>query len=953
MRDWERPPANDHPSKFRWLRGALKPCNYDSSPRLCNSLIAPADGATVFLLQSITPMLQQYTHTESGLWFKQAIDLYRNKKVPEAVECLQALLNQWPTFAPAWHLLAVLASERGDDIQSIEWCSRALTYDDKNADCWRHRGVSQMKLGKFELAILDFEQSLARAPNLAITWFYKGHCERSLSRWEESIHSIHQGYQLDKTNASVLLPLALNLESLARYEECVQVLKFIGAHSPHDAWVHWNLGLIYLKLGCYSEGWELYEWRFKLEGYGQQHPHLEFPILKGKPMLDLAEPIKGRRVLLLAEQGSGDNIQYLRFVLKLQDLGAHIIFGGSEIIKPLVSNCGFGCILNFGDQVPEFECYCPILSLPKVLKINETNLAHPPYIQVEPKRRQRWERLMQKHLESKQIRVGLVWQGGDRKGSMWVRVNQLRQITFAQMATLQNLPVDFYNLQFSTKNKADWPHELATTWRGSHFIDLVPEIEDFADTAALIEQLHLVITVDTSVAHLAGAMGKNVWLLNRFESDWRWLVNRTDSPWYATMTLYNQPVQGDWASVFRAIKQDLASLRLQDGHLVIDQQALLGAKQLIDWRADEFFNRANVNKSKAWYDDAIPLYKNCLAINPKASSALNNLGNLYVNVHQFPEALDCLSKNIALNPESCLAYINRSAVWIAMYKLEESIQDIYTALTLDPAHIDGWQNLGVIWQTHGRFWEALFAAEMSCVLHESSANVRNSFYGIWNRACIWLTLGYWSRGWVEHESRWYLDKALKQRELWDRKTEWLGQVSLEGKIIVVYTEQGLGDSIMFARYLKYLKYLEPQKIIFLVQEPLAELLENLAGVDEIYAYPITRYIAHDYHCALLGLPLALSKYVPHIPPSLPFIRVSEKYRQLWAHKWTPSHKKRLGVVWEGGEGTSSNFKRNIRLQDLMYCLEEFDVEVHSLQKGTRAKCTSQMRHTGIYCNHQI
>jgi hypothetical protein len=163
--------------------------------------------------------------------------------------------------------------------------------------------------------------------------------------------------------------------------------------------------------------------------------------------------------------------------------------------------------------------------------------------------------------EKKRPRVGLVWSGGFRpdRPDLWT-VNQRRNIALAKLAALKNLPVEFYSLQKGQPAESDLGRLVAQGWDGPPIIDYTDQLHDFTDTAALIENLDLVITVDTSTAHLAGALGKPVWILNRFDTCWRWLTHRTNSPWYPSLRLYRQPTTGDWDTVVDMVRKDLASL---------------------------------------------------------------------------------------------------------------------------------------------------------------------------------------------------------------------------------------------------------------------------------------------------------------------------------------------------------------------------------------------------------
>jgi hypothetical protein len=256
----------------------------------------------------------------------------------------------------------------------------------------------------------------------------------------------------------------------------------------------------------------------------------------------------------------GDSIQFCRFVTQVAALGANVILEVPKALYRLfLSLNGVAHLVVQGDPLPPFDCVCPLLCLPLALKITlgEVRMTVP-YLCPRAERVTYWREKLGARTRP---RVGLVWSGGLRPDQPELKaVNERRNIPLTQLASLKHSGIEFYSLQKGQPAEGELAALRAARWDGPEILDHTQELADFEETAALIEQLDLVIAVDTSTAHLAGALGKPVWLLNRFDSCWRWLLERSDSPWYPSLRLYRQATRGDWEGVVRRVRTDLEEL---------------------------------------------------------------------------------------------------------------------------------------------------------------------------------------------------------------------------------------------------------------------------------------------------------------------------------------------------------------------------------------------------------
>ncbi len=301
-----------------------------------------------------------------------------------------------------------------------------------------------------------------------------------------------------------------------------------------------------LAAGKFEEGWRQFEQRWQVEPLRNHQRSFAQAQWRG-------ETLGGRRLFLHAEQGFGDTIQFCRYILLIEAEATVILEVPPELVRLMGSLKRTIQIVPTGEEPPDFDLHCPLMSLPLALQATVTTIpAATPYLAADPAQVSVWaERLR----SLKGLRVGLVWAGGMRHGdTASLAVDRRRSMALQQLAPLAGLPgVEFISLQMADPARQTPPVGLSLH-------DWTAELTDFADTAALIEGLDLVIGVDTAVVHLAGALGKMVWMLNRFDSCWRWQRARDDSPWYPTLTQFRHPQSGDWADVLAQVKLRLTAL---------------------------------------------------------------------------------------------------------------------------------------------------------------------------------------------------------------------------------------------------------------------------------------------------------------------------------------------------------------------------------------------------------
>jgi len=472
--------------------------------------------------------------------------LRRTERHEEAVQVYDRAIGLAPD-TPNLHAnrgVSLLALRRYEEAAAS--IDRALAIDDRNLAALNNRGVVLNELRRHDEALATLDRALEIKPDYLDAINNRGLSLISLNRLDEAEKNYRHALEIKDRYADGLNNLGLALAGLNRNEEALESFRKAQACKPGYIDAHWNESLINLVVGNYADGWKQYEWRWKKPEFAPHKREFHVPQWSG------SEPLKGRTFFLHAEQGFGDTIQFVRYIQLLQARGAKVLASVPEPLRELLRasfpGVGFYC---GGEALPAFDLHAPMLSMPLCFGTTvETIPARTPYLHAPPASIAKWrERLG----ERKRPRVGLVWAGNPKHGN-----DRNRSLPAASLAPLFVDGVQFYGLQADLRGDE-------SAFAGRPIELLGREFSSFADTAGAIEQLDLVLSVDTSVAHLAGALGKPVWLLLPFATDWRWLVGREDSPWYPTARVFRQPALGDVDGMLSRVRSELAAWAARAG----------------------------------------------------------------------------------------------------------------------------------------------------------------------------------------------------------------------------------------------------------------------------------------------------------------------------------------------------------------------------------------------------
>lgn len=493
----------------------------------------------------------------------------------EAYRLITAALKVNPRVADAWVNLGIVLHALKRDQDALESFDKALALKPGDADALLHRGNALLALGRAQDALAAFDQVLAVIPRHPQARLNRGLALAGLGRHEEALAAFEAALAISPGNPAAHYNRGISLFSLGRYAEAVAAYDRALSIAPDHvkAWnnrglalqalnrhadalasyakalelqkdyadAHFNQSLALLTIGDFRRGFEQYEWRWRrtgMRGHGRG---------TGRPLWLGDYPLQGRTILLHAEQGLGDTIQFARYVPLLARSGANVVLEVQRELKALVGQIeGAGTVAARGEPLPAFDVHCPLGSLPLALETEPATIpAEVPYLNADHAHIDKWRARLQ---ALGRPRVAMAWSGNPQHMN-----DRNRSIPLARLGSLWSS--DSVNFVAIQRELRDGDAELLA--RETRVAQIGTELDDFADTAAVLALVDLVITVDTSVAHLAGAMGRPVWILLPFSPDWRWTLSGETSRWYPTARLFRQPSLGDWDSVIERVRGEL------------------------------------------------------------------------------------------------------------------------------------------------------------------------------------------------------------------------------------------------------------------------------------------------------------------------------------------------------------------------------------------------------------
>jgi len=875
-------------------------------------------------------------------------------------------------------------SNRGNVLQSLQRFDEALLSYDRAlsvrpdyAEAFYNRGNALQACKRPREAMLSYEYALAIKPDFVHALIGLGNALHDERRFDEALSRYERALLIQPDHAEALYNRGNVLHDLTRYSDAIDSYNRALAIKPDDAGAHWNASFCYLILGDFANGWKNYEWRWQTDDFKKTARHFTAPQWSGN------EALQGKTILLYGEQGLGDTLHFCRYAKQVAALGGRVILQVPNVLLPLLAQLeGVEQLLAQGDPLPAVDFHSPLLSLPLAFNTRLDSIpADIPYLFSQADKVQHWQAV----LGAKTLpRVGVVWSGNAAQKDDYKRSLALHDL----------LPLLTPQCQFISLQKEVRDTDKALLAQQPLLQHYGAQLHDFTDTAALIELMDVVITVCTSVAHLSAAMGKPTWILLSDNACWRWLLNRDDNPWYPSVRLFRQTQRGDWHSVIEQVKQalnqlptsptenintmaeitpsyppassDSADALINQGNDLEDlgrlDEALSHYDKALVMNPDyarAHSNRGNVLQLLQRFDDALASYDNALAIRPDYAEAFFNRGNALRALNRLDDALNSYNKALAIKPDFTQALVSQGNVLHDCQRPTDALRSYEQALAIQPDYVEALYNQGNVLQDCERYADALVSYDRALVIQpdyidalynrgnvlgdlkrydEAIASYQRVLamqpdYALahWNASICYLILGDFANGWKNYEWRWQT-ADFKNAVRPFAAPQWSGHEALQGKTILLYGEQGLGDTLQFCRYAKQVAALGG-RVILQVPKPLVCLLGNLEGVAQLLARGDT-LPAVDFQSPLLSLPLAFNTRLDSIPADTAYLFSNPDKVAHWQAILGETKLPRIGLVWAGNSAHKNDHNRSLALAELLPLLT-LDCQFISLQQALR------------------
>ena len=664
-------------------------------------------------------------------------------------------------------------------------------------------------------------------PDNPSIWFDKGILLIERADYANAEHCFRQALSLNPTSLETLLNLGYVLNAQGRNKEALHYYESVLAVLPNCNEARYNRAVYLLRQGDYINGFTDYEFRFATKREIDVRTY-------SQPLWD-GSPLNSRSILVYCEQGLGDAIMFARYIPLLAELGGRVVL---EVQQPLVSLMtslkGVEKIIGKTSGLPVTDCYIRLLSLPHLFQTTVESLPNPiPYLSAPIQLVSAWQKKIE-YLQ-KGYCVGLVWAGKQRPYPN----RSCPPVFLAPLLALSG--ISFFSLQIGDNEHFPLPQEYA-----EKIIDLTANISEFTDTAALIANLDLVITIDTAVAHLAGALGKPTWLMLPFTSDWRWMDNRSDSPWYPTMRLFRQPAEGDWGSVVaevvQALQKQLPTLTKERANL-----DLMGIQTCYDLGV-KLKESGDLAGAEYWFQRTVGL-------SPYLPDPHHALGVVLQLQGHLQEAIKHYRSATVLDPDLTHAHYNLADALSKCGLHQEAIASVRAAIRCNPAYADAHWLLGMILLRNGDFHD----------------------------------------GWIEYEWRWKSKRFTSKfpelgRPLWDGSP-------LTGRTLLIHMEQGRGDMIQFVRYAPLAAATGGRVVVCSVPElvPLLSTAEGVSlAVDRNGSLP-----DFDVHIPVVSLPFIFKTTLATIPNRVPYLFPDPIKAAEWRTRIPSTTHLKVALTWAG------------------------------------------------------
>ena len=902
-------------------------------------------------------------------------------RLPEAEHLYRQILGQEPNNPSALHGLGIVALKAGHPGPAIDLMRRSLELAPQAASQWLNLASAYRAANRLNEAVALLQQSVRNFPQNVQVLRDLGTTFGLMGRMAESVQAYEQALRLRaaqppapnetderRVDANVHINIGAALLAMGRLDEAIAAHDKALQLDPNSAIAHMNRGHMLFRKGRLPEAFADYEWRWKIANFTHKWPSYPQPAWDGSNL-------DGRAVLLWHEQGMGDTIQFARYApMVAQRGGKAIVLCQAALVDLLQTLEPPVQIANSDGPLPDFDFHLPLLSLPRIFGTMRDSIPRAEgYLNADPKLVDQWKERLKKDDVGARLRVGIVW-----SGSPGFIDNKNRSMALATMAPILTVEgVQFFSLQ-----KGEPAEQLKSTPLPRPLIDLGPELSDFAQTAALLKNLDLLITVDTGPAHLAGAIGSEVWTMLSFEPDFRWLWDTDRSSWYSSMRLFHQPKPGDWSSVLTRVAGELrarVSASPDGGAYSSATHPNAPSSASVAHPADNALLRAaSEHHAAGRIDQAEALYRQVLEQQSQNASALHHLGLIAFQRGQMEPAIQLMRRSIEIDPSAAFFHKNLATACRAAGNVEESARLLRKAIELsapDPLLLE---ELGVTFERLDQLDESVVSYEQAIRLLNSGSlppALADSARRRQFEAKLHMNLGTALERQNKYEQAMpHLERAIalnpdygmahmhranvlfRRRDLcsafaeyeWRFRTKgfptqwrnypqpaWDGS-DLKGRAILLWPEQGLGDTIQFARFAPLVAQ-RGGKVILQCMPPLTRVLRTL-GADVQVVSDRDPLPAFDTHMPLASVPRLLGTTYESLPAPQSYLKADpDSTAQLRNRLNVDAPGLRVGLVWSGSSEFAANHRRSIPLESLLPLTQIAGMRLFSLQMGDERK----------------
>jgi tetratricopeptide (TPR) repeat protein len=794
----------------------------------------------------------------------------------EAKKAFTAVLEADADYYDAHINLGILLQEMREPEESVRHLRRAVELRPEDPSGYNNLGVALSEQGKLNEAIECYQKLLEISPDYVLAWNNLGNSLRAVGRYDEAVMALNKALENKPDYVEAYNNLGIIHAQAEDYSKAIASYDRAIMLRPDYPEAHANRGLVYLLLGNFQQGWADYEWRWQGQ-HGMKRRSYAGKMWDGSPLA-------GKRILLYYEQGLGDTFQFIRYAKELKDRGATVIFECQPHTRQILSRTpGVDEFIVRGEKLPKIDFYAPLLGLPGLCQTHLDNLPRRvPYIFADPAMAWDWKRRM---AGVDGFRVGIVWQGNpEHKGD---KNRSIPLAAFEPLASVEGVRLISLQKNLGVEQIAALDGKFGL----EQFEGVAEDVDGWLRTAAIIANLDLLICADTSVAHLAGAMGVPVWIALPKSPDWRWLLERDDTPWYPTVRLFRQAVAQDWNELLgrmaEALRQRLSvsTKTLSDPSSDRDQQ-----------EAQRLLRKAAEHLSREELADAQKLLLEAIGLDPSNSGVYQDLGVVHAKRGQLDDAMRCFMRALELLPDSPAVYSNLGLACYHTGRFEEAVSHLRKAIWLGAGSADTHKNLARALVEIG---DPAGAEESYWAALKLKPDDAESHYHL---ARVLLQQGKFEQGWLEYEWRWkWLNAPARQLQ----QPRWSGQ-DPKGRKILIVSEQDDRETIQLARYADVIAQAGGQ-VILECKPSLVKLMAGCVGVRTVIAGgdPLP---PHDFHVHMGSLPATMATTIPTVPASRPYLGVNTGLAESWRRQISEVNGFRVGIALEADKNSDNRSK---------------------------------------------